>query len=238
MVAQGVSPISLMPSVGQTGPMKTEPPTAHRKTQAFRATDSACTPSEETPCDEALLGIIVHERSEAALEQLYLRYRSVLRSVVMRVIRDESEADDVLQDVFVQVWTQGHHYSAEKGRVLGWLIILARRRALDRLRQRCAYQRASDRFEAEYKHPPGESEENRIVDKEVCSKDLRDLMNRLIGKLPPHQGQVIRLTYFEDMSQREIAARLGLPLGTVKTRIELGVRKLTNALMPMREKVA
>lgn len=238
MRTQGVSPISLMRPVGNTGPMKMESPIGLRKAPSFRLADGACPPSEEMPCDETLLHEIVELKSEPALEQLYLRYRSVLRSVVMRVIRDESEADDVLQDVFVQVWTQGHHYSAEKGRVLGWLIILARRRALDRLRQRCAYQRASDRFEAEYKHPPGGAEENRIVDREVCSKDLRDLMCRLIGKLPPHQGQVIRLTFFEDMSQREIAARLGLPLGTVKTRIELGVRKLCNALLPMREKVA
>lgn len=156
----------------------------------------------------------------------------------MRIIHDDAEAEDILQDVFVQVWNQGHQFSADKGRVLGWLIILARRRTVDRLRKRGAYQRASDRYEEEYKHHPAEdAEENRIVDREVCSNDLRALMCRLMAKLPPNQEEVIKLTFFEDLSQREIAEHLHMPLGTVKTRIELGLRKLGNALRPVREKV-
>ncbi len=191
-----------------------------------------------TPSDESLLEDIARNKSSQALEQLYRRHRSVLRSVIMRIMHDESEVDDVLQDVFIQVWNQGDHYSAEKGQVLGWLIILARRRTLDRLRQRCAYQRATDRFEAEHERHAEHSNEDCVVDHDVCSNDLRGLMCTLIRHLPPAQQQVVMLTYFEDMSQRQIAAHLNLPLGTVKTRIELGVRKLGSALAPLREKVA
>jgi len=208
------------------------------------STDTAMnTPSieaEETAArsDEALLEDIAHNKSAQALEHLYRRHRSVLRSVIMRIMHDDSEVDDVLQDVFIQVWNQGDHYSSEKGQVLGWLIILARRRTLDRLRQRCAYQRATDRFEAEHHHRVRQDGDDCIVDQDVCSNDLRGLMFTLIRHLPPAQQQVVLLTYFDDMSQRQIATHLGLPLGTVKTRIELGVRKLGSALAPMREKVA
>lgn len=218
--------------------MKTPSSTLSPKRRSHEPKVEPSVPAVESPSDEALFDEIVHQRSEAALEQLYLRYRLLLRSVIMRIIHDDAEADDILQEVFVQVWTQGHQFSADKGRVLGWLIILARRRTVDRLRKRGAYQRASDRYEAEYKmHPDEDSEEKRIVDREVCSNDLRELMCRLMEKLPPNQEQVIKLTFFEDLSQREIAEHLHMPLGTVKTRIELGLRKLGNALRPVREKV-
>lgn len=196
-------------------------------------------PTEEfTPSDETLMQAVMQDRSERALDELYQRYGSVLRNVIMRVMRDESEVDDVLQDVFVQVWSRADAYSPEKGRLLGWLIILARRRALDRLRQRCAYNRARDRFETEYHLPVDEFQGNRAVDRQVCDDDLRHLLNRMLHRLPPNQEQVVQMTFFEGMSQRQIAAALAIPLGTVKTRIELGMRKLTNVLNPVREKVA
>ncbi|MDB6139385.1 MAG: polymerase, sigma-24 subunit, subfamily [Verrucomicrobiaceae bacterium] len=194
--------------------------------------------ADSTVTDESLMAKIATEHSSQALEQLYRRHRGMLRGVVLRILRDEAEMEDVLQDVFIQVWNQSSNYSAEKGLVLGWLIVLARRRALDRLRQRSAYQRATDRFEAEHERHADEGGEHCHVEEDVCNNDLRGLMYSLISHLPPPQQQVVLLTYFEDMSQREIAAHLGLPLGTVKTRIELGVRKLGSALAPMRAKVA
>lgn len=200
---------------------------------------SAYTPNDSiTPLDECLIEAVVEHKSEAALASLYQRYRHVLRCVIMRVMRDEADTDDVLQDVFLQVWTRAETYSPEKGRLLGWLIILARRRALDRLRQRCAYNRARDRFEAEYRIPVVEQGPNNESDQQLCEDDLRNILGRLLHRLPPHQGQVVQMTYFNGMSQRQIAAALELPLGTVKTRIELGMRKLSNSLRPLRSKVA
>lgn len=190
------------------------------------------------PSDEELLRGIVEDRSRQNLEQLYRRHQSLLRSVVMRVLRVDWLVDDVLQDVFVQVWLHGDSYSAEKGQVLGWLITLARRRAVDRLRRQYAYQKATDRYEAEQGQQADEVEDHCEVYQDVCSHDLRSLMYSLINQLPPAQQEVIMMAYFKDLSQRQIAGELGLPLGTVKTRIELGMRKLSNALAPIRDKVA
>ncbi len=187
--------------------------------------------------DEAILSQIASTHSSRALEDLYKRHHRMLRSVAMRIVRDEASADDVLQDVFIQIWNQADSYSPEKGQVLGWLIILTRRRALDRVRQRSAYQRATDRFEQEHERRFLESEDNCAVETDVCSNDLRSLMLTLMSHLPQAQQEVVKLAYFEDMSQREIAAHLQLPLGTVKTRIELGMRKLGTSLAPIRSKV-
>ena len=188
--------------------------------------------------DEELLREIVEQRSSRTLEKLYRRHQALLRGVVMRVLRVDWMVDDVLQDVFVQVWTHGDSYSPEKGQVLGWLITLARRRALDRLRRQYAYQKATDRFEEQHERQSDEAEDHCEVYQDVCNHDLRSLMFTLIGQLPPAQQEVILLAYFNDLSQRQIAGQLGLPLGTVKTRIELGMRKLSSALSPIREKVA
>ncbi|HEX8295422.1 MAG TPA: sigma-70 family RNA polymerase sigma factor [Chthoniobacteraceae bacterium] len=186
--------------------------------------------------DEALMGSLVEQKPEA-LRQLYTRYRSVLRGVVMRVVHDEADADDVLQDVFLQLWTRADSYSPSKGKPLGWLITLARRRAIDRLRQRSAYRRATDRFEVESRHPKKEASENHTVERAAFHDDLRQLLNKLIARLPTAQREVVEKAFFEGMSQREIAARMQLPLGTVKTRIELGLRKLSAVVVASRQKI-
>lgn len=177
-------------------------------------------------------------RQPQALRELYDRHHGVLRAIVLHVVHDEGDADDVLQEVFLQLWTRADHYSAEKGKPLGWLITLARRRAIDRLRQRLAYRRATNRFETECRQPKKGAEEIRLVEREACRDDLRAYLAELIGHLPPRQKEVIELTFFKSLSQREIAATLRLPLGTVKTRIELGLRKLAHVVRAARRKVA
>jgi len=188
--------------------------------------------------DDILMQAVVSQQSEQALGQLYQRYGNILRSVVRRVMQDEADVEDVLQDVFMQVWNRAEAYRPERGRLLGWLVIMARRRALDRLRQRYAYNRAKDRFEHEYRVPAIEQSPDGIVDKQVCEDDLREMLLNQMHRLPPNQEQVVQMTYFQGMSQRQIAASLALPLGTVKTRIELGIRKLSISLKPHRQKVA
>ena len=169
---------------------------------------------------------------------LHTRYAPILRAVIMRVMHDPVETDDVLQEVFLQVWTRAETYCAERGQPLGWLITLARRRAIDRLRQRCAYQRACDRFEVQSVPAAATGGKAHSVEQEACGDDLRELLERLITRLPPRQQEVVKLAFFKGCSQREIAANLHLPLGTVKTRIELGVRKLALAVGPSRDKIS
>jgi RNA polymerase sigma-70 factor (ECF subfamily) len=176
--------------------------------------------------DVELITAVSEDRSQRALEELYRRYRSMLRSVINRVMNSDADADDVLQDVFIQVWNQAQSYSSEKGHLLGWLITMARRRALDRVRQMCAYKNATDRYEKAVEPTKPGFYETSIVDREVWKNELQERMDKLMHKLPEAQRQAVRLTFFQGLSQREIAAHLSVPLGTIKTRIELGMRKL------------
>lgn len=184
---------------------------------------------------ELMQGLI--KRVPQALERLHQRYRTVLRSIIMQVLHDEAETEDVLQEVFLQVWDRAHSYSARKGKLVSWLCTLARRRAIDRLRQHSAYRRATDRYEVSCNHPDKAIDETHVVERDAFRDDIRELLHQQIATLPPKQQQVIRLAYFENRSQREISALTSTPLGTVKTRIELGMKKLTHAFGGLREKM-
>ena len=188
------------------------------------------------PCDEKLMQELV-QQCPGALERLFDRYGAILKAVVLRVVHDESEADDLLQEVLLQVWARAENYSPEKGKPLGWLVTLARRRAIDRLRQRRAYQRATDRYEVECNQFKGEPRSDHSVERDIERGDLRELLDGLMIALPEGQREAITMAFFKGMSQREIANGTGVPLGTVKTRIELGLRKLTAAILPVRSEV-
>ncbi|HEY2573068.1 MAG TPA: sigma-70 family RNA polymerase sigma factor, partial [Verrucomicrobiaceae bacterium] len=153
-------------------------------------------------------------KSEWALEELYRRYNSMLRAVIRRIMNNDAEIDDVIQDVYLHVWNHASDFSPEKGQLLGWLITIARRRSLDRVRQRSAYQRATSRFESSCARPAQTGGENCIVDRQVQQNELQSMLRNFIQHLPPLQGEVVHLTLFKGMSQREIANRLSLPLGT------------------------
>jgi RNA polymerase sigma-70 factor (ECF subfamily) len=188
------------------------------------------TPNIDTS-DLELITAVSKDRSQRALEQLYRRHRDLLRSVISRVMSNDSDADDVLQDVFIQVWNQAGSYSEEKGHLLGWLITLARRRALDRVRQMCAYKRATDRYETTFDRAKPQVSELYIVEREVCQNELKQQIENHMRNLPEAQRQAVNLTFFQGLTQREIAARLSIPLGTIKTRLELGMRKLGRSLV-------
>lgn len=143
----------------------------------------------------------------------------------------------VLQDVFIQVWDRAKTYSADKGKLISWLSTLARRRAIDRVRRHCAYRRATDRYEVECNHPTAAASESHTVENSAQQDDLKELIGNYILALPPTQQQAINLTFFEGHSQREISSLTGIPLGTVKTRIELGVKKLAHSISGVRDKI-
>jgi RNA polymerase sigma-70 factor (ECF subfamily) len=172
----------------------------------------------------------VGRREGDAIREIYKRYESSLRTVIQSVLHDEGETDDTLSDVFLQLWDQADRFDAAKG-LHGFLVTMARRRALDRLRRRLAYRRATDRFqvevEARYAAEPW-------VDQfESTNSDLADLLQGVIHNLPVPQQEVINLTFFEGLSQRQIAARKSIALGTVKTRLQLARKKLFDQLAPI-----
>ena len=186
--------------------------------------------------DRQLMEKIV-QRHSSALEEIYRRYKYILKSVVMQVLHDDAESDDVIQDVFIQVWDRANTYSSEKGKLINWLATMARRRAIDRVRQHASYRRATDRFEIDCNIREQESCEFHTVENGAQRDDLRTIMASHIQALPMLQQQAIYLTFFEGKSQREISSMTGAPLGTVKTRIELGIKKLKNSVSGMRCKL-
>jgi RNA polymerase sigma-70 factor (ECF subfamily) len=186
-------------------------------------------------CDEMLMQEITQRRQQA-LKELYSRYSRSLRALIGSVVHEESEADDVLQESFLQIWREAHHYSPKAGKPLGWVITIARRRAIDRVRRRDSYRRAKQRFEEEIK-PQTQIPRMGRTDSEVTQSDLRSFLGKQLQTLPPVQREAVELAYFSGLSQREIAATTNTPLGTVKTRLQLGLRKLTQCIRPLRNKI-
>ena len=186
-------------------------------------------------CDEMLMQEIT-QRQQQALKELYTRYSRSLRALIGSVVHEESEADDVLQESFLQIWREAHHYSPKAGKPLGWVITIARRRAIDRVRRRDSYRRAKQRFEDEIK-PQSHFNRTGRTDSEVTQSDLRSFLGQQMRSLPRVQREAVELAYFNGMSQREIAATTRTPLGTVKTRLQLGLRKLTQGVRPLRHKI-
>ena len=184
--------------------------------------------------DDQLMEAVVHRESEA-LECIYLRYESLLRTVILGVIRDESEVDDILHDVLLQVWEQGDRYNPNERGLRGLLVTLARRRALDRLRRRAAYRRATESLKSDVDNPL--TNEITTTSNQLENSDLSALLRRVIQLLPDAQKEVINLTFFKGMSQREIATQRHISLGTVKTRLHLAQRKLHNFLLPLQNKI-
>jgi len=186
------------------------------------------------PADAALVGAL-QAREESALVELSARYRGVLIGVITKVTHDLTESEDILQEVLIQVWDRIESYDASRGKLSSWLSTVARRRAIDRIRQTCAYRRATDRFEIECQHATSFATPD--DGNEVAIADFRELIERILNLLPTFQREAVSLAYLDGRSQREIAALTRTPLGTVKTRIELGMRKLFQSVGGLRDKI-
>ena len=183
--------------------------------------------SEDRAADrQAIRGVA---RGDAqALASLYDRHARMIFSLVLRIVEDQAEAEDVVQEVFAQVWTQAARYDAARGPVSAWLLTIARSRAIDRLRARRARpdsaQLLDDRAVGDLPDPgPGQ-------DVAVLSWEQVSQLRAAVARLPLLQRIAIELAYYEGLTQTEIAERLEQPLGTVKTRIRLALLKLRGAL--------
>jgi RNA polymerase sigma-70 factor, ECF subfamily len=180
--------------------------------------------------DNQLMEDVVNRKADA-LESIYRQYESLLRAVILGVIRDEADVENVLHDVLLQVWEQSHRYNPNEKGLRGLLVTLARRRSLDRLRRRAAYRRATESLKSDTGNPL--TLEVAPTTNQVEVNDLSKLLKRAIQVLPEAQKEVIDLAFFKGMSQREIASKKQISLGTVKTRLHLAQRKLHNYLVPM-----
>jgi RNA polymerase sigma-70 factor (ECF subfamily) len=194
-----------------------------------RATESQRISDYATTADERLVAAL-EMRDERAIETLYDRYGDYVYSVCLRMVGDVQLAEDLSQEVFLRLWRRPDLYDVSRGRFITWLLSVARNRAIDERRSR------GRRFRHE--SPPSESTEE--VLEAAPSSESRDVaivseervvVQKALATLPPEQRLAIQLAYFGGYTQQEIAQGLRQPLGTVKTRIRLGLQKLRQLLI-------
>jgi RNA polymerase sigma-70 factor, ECF subfamily len=180
-------------------------------------------PERAQDTDVALLKAIA-AKDEAALAQLYDRYRVILFGLLMRILNNREEAEDVLQELFLQVWRKAEDFDEARGRPFTWLVTLGRSRGIDRLRSLSSRERVA---EAGAREKP---EEISDAASDAFRSEQRGLVNEALAQLPDEQKRPLMLAYFDGLTQSEIATRLGAPLGTVKTRMRSGLIKLREHL--------
>jgi RNA polymerase sigma-70 factor (ECF subfamily) len=184
--------------------------------------------SATRPSDEELMeGVRQHDPE--ALSQLYDRYSGILKALAMRIVHNEAESEDLLQEIYMDIWNHSQNYVQERGKALGWMVTLTRRRSIDRLRKRLSYARVEERLQRETEQQPG-AWNHHSADDDLEASDMRAVLIKIMERLPLAQREAIDLAYFKGMSQREIAAHTGIPLGTIKTRLELGLKKISDGL--------
>jgi RNA polymerase sigma-70 factor (ECF subfamily) len=166
-----------------------------------------------------------------AFEKIYDRYGDLVYSTALRVLRDPHLAQDISQEIFIRLWRKPESYVVERGRFLTWLISVTRNRAVDEVRARGRRQRheTASPEEQERELPAGTANDPAL---NAQLAEQRRIVRAALAEIPPEQRQVIELAFFGGFTQQEIADRLAQPLGTVKTRIRLGMQKLRAALAP------
>lgn len=179
------------------------------------------TGAELRATDAALMDKVV-ARDEAALAAVYDRYAAMLSSVLNRILRDSQAAEEILQGTFFQLWRTAARFDAARGSLAGWLLVIARNRAISRLRRR---------------NPAAGEElgENSVVlplnlESSLAQQQLLGRVKSAMDNLPAEQRACVELAYFEGLTHSEIAQRTGDPLGTVKTRLRSAVESLKKNL--------
>lgn len=185
--------------------------------------DIAAASAPATPkADDASLLMQVQAGEQGAMSTLYERYSRLVYSVVLRVLRDPTTAEDVLQEVFMQLWRNPDSFAAARGNLGSWLAVVARNRAIDTLRRK----RASTPIDDLPLVAPGnladEAERNTIMQRARAT----------IQQLPREQRKTLEMAFFDGLTHSEIAEMTGDPLGTVKTRIRTALLSLRKAFQP------
>jgi len=167
----------------------------------------------------------LRRRDPQALAELYDRYGRLTYSVILRVVRDSATAEDLVQETFLRVWNRAQGLDQERGSVGPWLLAVARNRAIDYLRSTAGRERNTLELE-DTDHPAL----YRDMEPEILRSDKTRRVKAAMDKLSPNQREVMELAYFEGLSQTEMAARMGQPLGTVKTWVRTALQSLRDEL--------
>ena len=181
--------------------------------------------------DQDLVSLVelVATGDQSALATLYDATNRLIYSLILRVLGDVSSAEEVLVDVYTQVWRQAASYDANRGAPLAWMATIARSRAIDRLRSGWQDQRRKEPLEVLGDAPANAAS----PDETTAASERQRFVREALNLLTPEQREVIELAYYSGLSHSEIAEKLKQPLGTVKTRTRLGMMKLREALAPL-----
>jgi RNA polymerase sigma-70 factor (ECF subfamily) len=171
----------------------------------------------------------VAQGNVSAFEELYDRYASTIYGLLLRILANTDDAQEVLQETFVKAWTNARMFDAVRGSDIAWLIAIARSRGIDRLRSRRTRFDREDEAGRELSHRATSVEPENAADTVIQAEESTAVRGAL-AELPPPQRLALELAYFEGLSQSEIAARLNQPLGTIKTRMQLGMKKMRERL--------
>jgi RNA polymerase sigma-70 factor (ECF subfamily) len=183
--------------------------------------------------DAFLVDCIVRDADESAFSKLYDRHAPLLYGLACRMLGRKSEAEEILQEAMLQFWNKAADYDAKKGSLRAWLVVLTRSRCLDRMRRRSVVQRNEVQMPENVLEPVDDA---LMAPEEMEQAEARVAVQNALNALPAAQRKVLESAYFEGMSQSEISARTGEPLGTVKTRMRLGMIKLMELLKPYTER--
>jgi len=175
--------------------------------------------------DKELVQAIVERRTDAVAE-LYDRYSGMLKALSQRILHDPSDAEEILQETFLQVWNQAGRYDPKRSSVSTWLVLISRSRSIDRLRSRQVKLRTATAAGRE--NPDIHTSPKGV--RNVLGQERRKRLQEEMAKLPGEQSKVLELAFYSGMTQSEIAEHTGIPLGTVKTRTLLAMKKLRQAL--------
>jgi RNA polymerase sigma-70 factor (ECF subfamily) len=185
---------------------------------------SAPASQESRQADQASLARIAGG-DQHALAELYDRHARLVFSLAVRILRERADAEDVVQEVFAQVWSQAGRYDPGRGAVAAWMLTLTRSRAIDRLRARRARpESAADSGVADSLAEPA------AQDLDLLAAEQVECLRRALDRLPEPQRVALDLAYYDGLTHAEIAARLAEPLGTIKTRFRQAVIKLRESL--------
>lgn len=181
--------------------------------------------------DSELISLVT-QGDQDALAALYERYSRAVFSFSLRIVGDTQVAEEILQEVFVRVWQQGGSFQAARGTLITWLLSITHNLSIDEVRRR---KRRPQKAESEEPESilAGLPDEGLGVEEEVWLSSLRISIQDALRQLPSAQREAIELAYFQGLTQREIADTLGEPLGTIKTRMRLGMLKLREQLGPV-----
>jgi RNA polymerase sigma-70 factor, ECF subfamily len=170
--------------------------------------------------DDATLLALVERGDEYAMAALFDRYSKIVYSVALRVLRDPASAEDVLQEVFMQIWRSPERFVASRGSLGGWLAVVTRNRSIDLLRRKKPSEPVDDMVMASNYNLANEAERNSLMEKAKA----------VIVQLPMEQRKTLEMAFFDGLTHSEIAEMTGDPLGTVKTRIRSALSSLRKAL--------